>query len=113
MAALAAASWASAGWVASVQGADDDAAARWSDALAEVLGPLRTPRWMLAAGDRAWRVPAAVGDTRARAEAFARAFRSRVPGAELVRAGTPRATECVLAAARERPDEIVRSLRWS
>lgn len=60
------------GWVAAIELADDDAVARWSDALAETLGPLGTPRWMVAVGERAWRVPAAVGATRASAEAFAR-----------------------------------------
>jgi len=91
--------------------APDDAAARWAAALSETLGPLGTPRWLVAVGDRAWRVPAPVGRTRAGAETFAKAFRSRVPGAELVRAGTPRATSLVLSAAAS--SEVVgRSLRW-
>jgi hypothetical protein len=101
------------GWVALLDGAPDDAAERWADALAEALGPLGTPRWMVAVGtDQAWRVPAGVGTTRAAAEAFARRFRSRVPSARLVRAGTPDATRLVLAASRQAPDELDRSLRW-
>jgi len=104
---------ASSGLVARVEGVDDDAATRWADALAEALGPLETPRWMVAVPERAWRVPLAVGATREGAEAFAAAFRRRVPQARLVRAGTPEATPLVLAAARERPDDLHRSLRWS
>lgn len=100
------------GWVVLLDGAADDDAARWADALAETLGALGTPRWLVAVGERAWRVPAAVGATKAAAEAFANAFRSRVPGAELVRAGTPRATSLVLSAAARRPDAMGRSLRW-
>lgn len=100
------------GLVATIVGVPDDAATAWADALAEALGPLDRPRWILAAGDDAWRVPAAVGATREAAEAFHHAFRSRVPGARLVRAGTPEATTLVLAAARERPDDLERTLRW-
>ena len=100
------------GLVATIVGVPDDAATAWADALAEALGPLDRPRWILAAGDDAWRVPAAVGATREAAEAFHHAFRSRVPGARLVRAGTPEATSLVLAAARERPDDLERTLRW-
>jgi superfamily II DNA or RNA helicase len=102
------------GWLAVAEGIPDDAAQVWADALAETLGPLGSPRWLVArrGTDRAWRVPSPVGTTKAAAAAFVRAFRSRVPGAELVRAGTPRATELVLIASRERPDEIGRSLRW-
>ena len=72
----------------------------------------RSSRWILAAGDDAWRVPAAVGATREAAEAFHRAFRARVPDARLVRAGTPEATALVLISARERPDDLERTLRW-
>jgi superfamily II DNA or RNA helicase len=104
----------SGGWRAIVEGVPDDAAQLWADALAETLGPLGTPHWLVARRrtDRAWRVPAAVGTTRSAASAFTHAFRSRVPGAELVRAGTPRATELVLVAARQRPDDIEHTLRW-
>lgn len=100
------------GLVATIVGVPDDAATAWADALAEALGPLERPRWILATGDDAWRVPAAVGATRDAAEAFHRAFRARVPGARLVRAGTPEATTLVLTAARERPDDLERTLRW-
>lgn len=100
------------GLVATIVGVPDDAATAWADALAEALGPLERPRWILAAGDDAWRVPVAVGATREAAEAFHRAFRARVPGARLVRAGTPEATALVLTAARERPDDLERTLRW-
>ena len=100
------------GLVATVVGVPDDAATAWADALAEALGPLDRPRWILAASDDAWRVPAAVGATREAAEAFHRAFRARVPDARLVRAGTPEATALVLTAARERADDLERTLRW-
>ncbi len=100
------------GLVATVVSVPDDAATTWADALAEALGPLDRPRWILAAGDDAWRVPAAVGATREAAEAFHRAFRARVPDARLVRAGTPESTALVLTAARERPDDLDRTLRW-
>jgi hypothetical protein len=104
------------GWHALVDGVSDDSAEEWADALAEVLGPLGTPRWMVAVdggGDgEAWRVPGAVGATRQAAEAFAAAVHRRIPTASLVRAGTPRATELVLAAAARRPDPLERTLRW-
>jgi hypothetical protein len=102
----------SGGWVVTLDRADDDAVAHWAEALAETLGRLGTPRWMVAVGDRAWRVPGAVGPTKRAAQAFARAFRARMPGAKLLRAGEPRATELTLAAARERPDRIEQNLRW-
>lgn len=101
-----------AGHLAFIDEVADDAATRWADALAEALGPLGTPRWMVAVGERAWRVPTVVGATSAAATAYGRAFGARVPGAKLLRAGEPRATELVLAAARERPDAIGRTLRW-
>lgn len=101
------------GVVARVTGVDDEVATRWADALAEVLGPLETPRWMLAAPEQAWRVPAAVGGTREAAEAYAGAVRRRLPQTRLVRAGTPEATVLLLAAARQRPDELERSLLWA
>lgn len=65
-----------------------------------------------AGSDQAWWVPSDVGATRAAAEVFARRFRTLVPSARLLRAGTPEATEQVLAAARVARDEIDRSLRW-
>jgi hypothetical protein len=102
------------GWHALVDGVADDSAAAWADALAEVVGPLGTPRWMVdvEGRDEAWRVPGAVGATRQAAAAFAGALRRRIPTARLVRAGTPRATELVLAAASRRPDPVERSLHW-
>ncbi len=101
------------GSAAVIEGVDDDAAAAWSDALAESLGPLSTPRWLLAVGDEAWRVPAKVGATRSSAEAFAAAFRSLVPGVSLHHAGSPEATVHVLRAAKRRADDVTPSLRWS
>ncbi|OWY62444.1 hypothetical protein B7486_58390, partial [cyanobacterium TDX16] len=98
--------------VAVLLGADDAAATRWADALSECLGPLDRPRWMVAVGDRAWRVPTVVGATREAADRFAVALRHRIPGAHLVRAGTPEATTLVLAARTVRPDEVERTLRW-
>lgn len=100
------------GWVVLVDAVSDDAADCWAGAFAETLGPLGTPRWMVDTGhdDQAWRVPTAIGTTRRSAEAFVKAIRARVPGATLVRAGTPRATELVLTAAPTAP--VDRSLRW-
>jgi hypothetical protein len=98
--------------VAIITGADDLHAAAWADALAECLGPLDRPRWMAAAGHRAWRVPTAVGATKESAEAFVGALRRRIPSVHLVRAGTPEATALVLAAQASRPDEVDRTLRW-
>lgn len=100
------------GHVATISGVPDDAATVWADSLAEALGPLDRPRWMVAAPGGAWRVPAVVGATRQAAEAFAARFRARIPGTHLVRAGTPEATALVLAAARERPAVLERTLRW-
>ncbi|WP_328394436.1 DEAD/DEAH box helicase family protein [Nocardia sp. NBC_00416] len=91
----------------------DDAATVWADALEELLGPLGTPRWMLVSGDRAWRVPRRIGAAKNSAEAFARAFRRHVPGARLLRAGTPEAAAHVLRATRTRPEVIHRTLRWT
>jgi hypothetical protein len=96
-----------------IDGVDDDAAQLWADSLEEVMGPLGTPRWLIAAHDHAWRVPRVASTTKALATAFAGAFGRYVPGSRLIRAGTPEATTFTLRAARERPDEIVRTLRWS
>ncbi|WP_291410388.1 DEAD/DEAH box helicase family protein [Actinophytocola sp.] len=105
---------AAAGGVSTViHNVDDDAAVVWADAFEELLGPLGTPRWMLTTGDRVWRVPRPIGAGKDAASAFADAVRQRVPRARLVRAGTPEATELTLRAARERPDEIHRTLRWT
>jgi superfamily II DNA or RNA helicase len=101
------------GVVVAVDGVDDDAAAVWSAALAEALGPLGTPRWMVATAEQAWRVPGTVGATRDAAERFAAAVRERVPGAELLRAGTPEATVAVLREADRRRPDIDRALRWA
>jgi Type III restriction enzyme, res subunit len=96
-----------------ITGVDDDAARLWADALEEVMGPLGTPRWLIAAHGHAWRVPRVASTTKALATAFAGAFGRSVPGSRLIRAGTPEATTYTLRAARQRPDEIVRTLRWS
>ncbi|HEX6357863.1 hypothetical protein [Actinophytocola sp.] len=92
-----------------IHGVDDDMARLWADAFEELVGPLGTPRWLLTAGDAAWRVPKAASTNKLEAEWFAYAFRQRVPGTRLVRAGTPEATELTLRAARERPGEVVRA----
>lgn len=96
-----------------IDGVDDRLSTLWADSLAEMLGPLGTPRWILQAGADAWRVPAAVGPTREAAEAFRSAFARHVEGAVLVRAGTPEATALVLADAGRRREPIGRSLRWA
>jgi hypothetical protein len=101
------------GPAAVINGVDDDAAQLWADALEELLGPLGTPRWLIASGDQAWRVPRPASTTKASAATFAEAFGRCVPGTRLIRAGTPEATTFTLRAARERPDQIVRTLRWS
>jgi hypothetical protein len=96
-----------------IGGVDDDAAAIWSAALAEALGPLGTPRWLMATDQQAWRVPGVVGATRVAAERFAAALQDRIPGARLHRAGTPEATRVVLREAEHRDPDIDRSLRWT
>ena len=101
------------GLAARIEGTDDRAATVWADSLAEMLGPVGTPRWILQAGDQAWRVPAAVGATREAAEAFTAGFARHVRGAVLIRAGTPEATAVVLADAGRRPEPVGRSLRWA
>lgn len=101
------------GSAAVINGVDDDAAQLWADALEEVMGPLGTPRWLIATDHHAWRVPRPANTTKALATAFAGAFGRYVSGTRLVRAGTPEATELTLRAARERPDRIGRTLRWS
>lgn len=98
---------------ATILGVDDDLAAIWAAAMAEMLGGLGSPRWLLVMGDRSHRVPSAVGATRAAADAFAASVSSRFPDAELHRAGSPEAVEAVLAAAARRPDEVRTTLRWS
>jgi hypothetical protein len=96
-----------------VYGVDDDTAQLWADAFDELMGPLGTPRWLLAAGDHTWRVPGAASATKAEAMAFAHAFRRQVPGTRLIRAGTQEATERTLRAILEHRDEIVHTLRWT
>jgi superfamily II DNA or RNA helicase len=96
-----------------VTGVDDDMAKLWADSFDEMVGPLRTPRWLLAVGEHVWRVPRAASTTRSEAERFADAFRRLVPGVELIRAGTPQATAHLLRAARERRTGVVHTLRWS
>jgi superfamily II DNA or RNA helicase len=96
-----------------IHGVDDDLALLWADAFDELVGPLGTPRWLLTNGGTAWRVPKPAAANKLAAEGFAHAFRQRVPGTRLVRAGTPEATELVLRAARRRPDEVVHTLRWA
>ncbi|MER7082959.1 hypothetical protein [Saccharopolyspora kobensis] len=100
------------GVTALISGVDDDAAQLWADAFEEAMGPLGTPRWLIATEHRAWRVPRPASTTKAQATAFATAFSRYVPGTRLIRAGTPEATELTLRAARERPHQIVRTLRW-
>lgn len=92
---------------------NDDAANWWADALADMMGPVGEPSWLLVTKERAWRVPGCLGARRASAVAFAQAFRKWVPGAQIVEAGTPRATELILACERADPDEVDRSLRWN
>lgn len=96
-----------------IDGVDDDAATLWADAFEEVVGPVGTPRWLLANGDHTWRVPRVLGATRDRVAPFAAAVANVVPGTVLLRAGSPEATERTLAAARARPDDTHRTLRWT
>jgi hypothetical protein len=86
--------------------------ATWADALAEMLGPVGTPRWVLCVDDEVWRVPTAVGATRAAVDAFTAAVRRRLPHAVVHRAGTPEATAAVLRAAARRRDEVDITRRW-
>jgi hypothetical protein len=101
------------GTATTIEGVDDDAATLWADAFEEVVGPLGTPRWLLANGDHTWRVPRVLGATRDRVAPFAAAVANVLPGTVLLRAGSPEATERTLAAARTRPDDTHRTLRWS
>ncbi|MFI7678591.1 hypothetical protein [Actinophytocola sp. NPDC049390] len=96
-----------------VDGVPDDAATLWADTFEEVVGPLGTPRWLLANGDHTWRVPRTLGATRERVELFAEAVANVVPGTVLLRAGSPEATERTLAAARTRSGDTHRTLRWT
>ncbi len=91
----------------------DDAATLWADAFEEVVGPLGTPRWLLANGDHTWRVPRALGATRDKVELFAAAVANVVPGTVLLRAGSPEATARTLAEARTRRGDTHRTLRWT
>lgn len=85
----------------------------WADSVAEALGPLGTPRWMMVTSSGvAWRVPMAVGASKGPVESYAKAFAARVPAAKLVRAGTPQATVAVLDDRRSRPDDVKIGERW-
>lgn len=96
-----------------IDGVPDDAATLWADAFEEVLGPLGTPRWLLANGDHTWRVPRALGATRERVEPFAAAVVNVLPGTVLLHASSAEAAERTRAAARTRPDDVHRTLRWT
>ncbi|MGB3438720.1 MAG: hypothetical protein WBA97_08195 [Actinophytocola sp.] len=101
------------GTATTIDGVDDDAATLWADAFEEVVGPLGTPRWLLANGDHTWRVPRVLGATRERAAPFAAAVADVLPGTVLLRAGSQEATERAMAAARTRPDDTHRTLLWT
>ncbi len=96
-----------------IDGVPDDAATLWADAFEEVVGPLGTPRWLLANGDHTWRAPRVLGATRDTVELFAEAVVNVVPGTVLLRAGSPEATERTLAEARTRRGDTHRTLRWT
>ncbi len=101
------------GTATTIDGVPDDAATLWADAFEEVVGPLGTPRWLLANGDHTWRVPRTLGATRERAEQFAKAVANVIPGTAVLRAGTPEATTRTLTAARTRSPNTHRTLRWT
>ncbi|MBB4908245.1 DEAD/DEAH box helicase family protein [Actinophytocola algeriensis] len=96
-----------------IDGVDDDAATLWADAFEEVMGPLGTPRWLLVNGEHTWRVPRVLGATRDRVAPFAAAVANVLPGTALLHAGSPEAAERTVAAARTRPDDTHRTLRWT
>ena len=96
-----------------IDGVADDAATRWADAFEEVIGPLGTPRWLLANGEHTWRVPRVLGATRERVAPFAAAVADVVPGTVLLHAGAGDAVERTLTAARARQDDVRRTLRWT
>ena len=96
-----------------IEGVADDAATLWADAFEEVIGPLGTPRWLLANGDHTWRVPRALGATKERVEPFAAAVANVLPDTVLLHAGTAEAAQRTMAAARTRPDDTHRTLRWT
>ena len=84
----------------------------WCEALSEMLGPPGTPRWLLQHGGEVWRVPAAIGATRAAADAFHAALRRTLPAAALLRGGTAEATAALLAAPTRHPDVMELGERW-
>jgi hypothetical protein len=96
-----------------IDGVDDDAATLWADAFEEVMGPLGTPRWLLVNSEHTWRVPRVLGATRDRVAPFAAAVANVLPGTALLHAGSPEAAERTRAAARTRPDDTHRTLRWT
>ena len=95
----------------SIDAAGHDAAV-WCEAVGEMLGPVGTPRWLLAHDGEVWRVPGAIGATRAAADAFHTALRRTVPAAELLRGGSTEATATLLAAPTRHPDVVELGERW-
>ena len=87
-------------------------ATAWCEAISELLGPPGTPRWLLQHGGEVWRVPAAIGATRAAADAFHAALRHTLPAAVLLRGGTTEATAALLAAPTRHPDVMELGERW-
>ena len=84
----------------------------WCAAVGEMLGPVGTPRWLLAHDGEVWRVPSAIGGTRAAADAFHEALRRTVPAAELLRGGSSEATAAVLTQPARQPDVVELGERW-
>ena len=102
------------GSATTIDGVPDDAATLWADAFEEVVGPLGTPRWLLANGDHTWRVPRVLGASRDRVETFASTVGNVMPGTALLRAGTPEATARTTAATSTRHRQTThRTLRWT
>ncbi|MEQ1702354.1 MAG: hypothetical protein ABMA25_19770, partial [Ilumatobacteraceae bacterium] len=92
--------------------ADGGNATMWCEAVGELLGPVGTPRWLLVHDGEVWRVPAAIGATRAAADAFHAAVRRTLPAAELLRGGSTEATAALLAAPTRHPDVVELGERW-
>lgn len=88
----------------------------FSDALADVLGPIRSPRYLLRVeGERTVAVPDVLGARKAMAEAFEAAWHDRVGPAQLVFTRTPpgrRALATARARSVGRQEAVERVRRW-
>ena len=98
-----------------LENADGDAAEAFAEALADVIGAVGSPRYLLASGDALVPVPSVLGRKKALAEAFLAAWTERIGPASLVFTRTPTGRR-PLAAARARGawgmGEVERVRQW-